>query len=781
MLHLKRIYKSILRYKTSSILTLLSLIISFTGIIILTLYVSFEESFDSFHENKSSIYRLETRLDGSWLPAIMSEEIKTNIPEVESSTPIWDYKMPVSTSELQKSNTKFDSDIIFANESFFDIFSFPLRVGDKETVLKEPHSAVISEELSQKLFSNNNAIGQSIIINKTLYVIKGVMENFPKNSSLQGDCILSFSTYLEEEKYSFFTDWYEWSFSNYLKLTPTSDPQKVAAKIEALPKIDEVIAEERNEYSGNDTYMVLRPVDKIHFFSDDSVSYINPVVLNIFKILMIILAIMGAVNFINFSTSQAPLRAKSLSVIRVVGGKKLASMVQIITESVILSIAAMIISLSIYEIMNGPLESLFNIEGLKLNGRYIFLLVFLLLAIVFGIIAGLYPSRYISSPPIAQTVKGDIHFSGKGKTFRNSLIVLQFIFTIALISSAFTIEKQLKFWRNFDIGINKEHVVFLRTTEALQNHYQAFANELLNDQNIKDYTYSQFLPGHVGMGWGRDTEDGQYIQFKCWPVDDRFFDFFDIELADGRKFLEGSKADINSFILNEKAVEKFGWKDPLTRDIKGFEENGKIIGIAENFNFSSLKDDITPLAFWLTEDRKNILMLRVSPGNYTQTKTYIENTAHKFDPKNKFEVMFLEDALNEQYAKEETMAHFIEFVTLWCFLLSVTGMLGLIIFISRDRIKEIGIRKVNGAKVSEVILMLNKDFVKWVAIAIIVATPLAWFAMNKWLENFTYKTNLNWWIFALAGLFALTIATITVSWQSWKAANRNPVEALRYE
>ncbi len=780
MLQLKRIYKSMFKYKTSFLLSLLSLVISFTGIIILSLYVSFEKSFDKFHEN--SIYRLELRGENSWLPAKMSSVIKQNIPEVKAITRLTSRQDYITTPELNEINTKFLSNYYFADSTFFEMFSFPLVMGDNKSALNEPHAAVVSEALSHKLFGNENPLGRNIIAENVTYKVTAVMKDFPKNSSLQSDCILNFSVYTAEKQYYYFDEWSEWSFNNIMQLQAGSDLNEIAAKIEKIPEIEEQIKEEKADYKGIEPFILLRPLNDFHYFNDGFfVEYTNPVVLKVLMLLIIILVVMGAVNFINFSTSQAPMRAKALSISRVLGGRRISSMAQIIAESVLLALLAMVISLIIYQISFRVIESIFSIQGLGMSGRYVFLLFFILFALAFGILAGLYPSKYITSPPIAQTVKGNIHFTGKGNGFRNSLIIVQFVCTIALIASSFVIEKQLNYWRNFDIGINKEHVVYMSTSLELRKHYNAFADELMKNQNIVDYTYAQFVPGRVGMGWGREVE-GQYISFTCWPIDDRFLDFFGIQLTQGRKFLPGDQSDIGDFILNEKAVAEFGWEKPLERKINGFDEDMyPVVGVAKDFNFSSLKSEVPAMAFWRTDTRKNQLLLRLTPGNYTQTLQFIKNTAHQFDSKNQFEVNFLDDFLNQLYAKEEKMSRFIEFVTIWTILLSVTGLLGLIIFISRDRVKEIGVRKVNGATVSEVIVLLNKDFVRWVAIAFVIATPIAYYAMNKWLENFAYKTNLSWWIFALAGLLALGIALLTVSWQSWKAATRNPVEALRYE
>ena len=778
MIQLKHIVKVILKYRTSSVLTLISLVISFVGIIILTLYVSFEKSFDQFNQNASSVYRLETKEYGCFLPAKLNDIILKNTPEVESICTFSFWEGKVTTPALEKKDTRLMTEMLYAGDSFFRIFSFPLLMGDTSTALNDPNTVVLTQSFSQKLFGQANPLGESVLIDNVVYKVTGLMKDFPRNSSFRADCIPSFATYLKSNLRGA-NEWSEWSFNIFMKLRKGSDPVMVADKIEHVPDIADVLKDMKTRYP-NQAFVMMRPLLNIHFVSDGEYSFANPVILNVLILLALILVMMGAVNFINFSTSQAPLRAKALSILQVLGGNRFSAMVQIVTEAVFLSVVALILSLVIYRITYSSIESLFGISGLSLTGRYYFIFYFALFAIGFGVFAGLYPARYITSSPLAQSVKGNAHFSGKGKTFRNVLVTIQFVFTIGLIASAFVIEKQLNFWRNFDIGINKEHVVYLNTTKTLSDHYQAFADELMKNRNISDYTYAQFIPGNVGMGWGRDI-DGQYVQLKCWPVDDKFLDFFGIKIAAGRKFGKGTQTDINTFILNKKAVEKFGWANPLERQMPGFGFTGPIIGVAENINFSSLKEDVQPMQFWRTETRKNNILLRLSPGNYTQAIAFIEQTAKKFDPKLTSEVRFLDESLNRLYDKEKKMGHLIEFVALWCMLLAVTGLLGLIIFICRDRIKEIGIRKVNGATIAEVVAMLNRDIIRWVLVAFVVATPFAWYAMHKWLESFAYKTSLSWWIFALAGFVALVISLTTVSWQSWKAATRNPVEALRNE
>ncbi|WP_430817093.1 ABC transporter permease [Carboxylicivirga sp. RSCT41] len=782
MIYYKQIFKSILKYKTHTGLTLLSLLVSFSGIIILALYISHEWSFDDFHDNKDQLYRLETVMYANNLPAQLADFVEKDIPEVEDLTVFcFDGHDAVTTPSLNEQNICISSTLITAQNSLFHLFSFPLKEGNINTVLTEPNTVVLSESMAYKLYGDRNPLGETLLYEKRPFRVEAVMYDIPENSSFKADCLFSFATIIQDKSKGV-DSWEDWSFNIFLKTSARSHYQEIARKIDTSDKLPEIFGGLKEQYPGQ-TFFKLTPLADIHYQQGNlSSNYvtINPIIIDILLFLIVILAIMGIVNFINFSTAQAPLRAKALSISQVMGASRINSMQQLILESIVVSLIAMVISFVFYNGIYRFLESFFGIDGLSLEGRPRFLLGFGLFAILYGIIAGLYPSIYITSSPVFQSVKGNAYFRGKGRGIRNSLVTLQFVFTIVLIVSAFTVEKQLNYWRNYDLGINKEHVVYLHTNDELKEHHQAFVDELLMTDMLDEYAYTQFAPGQVGMGWGREV-DGQFIQFMVWPVDNNFIDFFDIEIAEGRSFSENNKTDINNFILNQKAVEIFKWDNPLERNIEGFDKAGQVVGVANDINFSSLKDEMQPMVFWRTEERKDVLLLRLKPGNYTQAIQGIRQIALQFDPQYLGEVKFLEEELQRQYQKEEKTARFIEFIAIWCVLLAIAGILGLMIFVARDRVKEIGIRKVNGAKVLEILALLNVDFIKWVLIAFVIACPLAWLAMDRWLENFAYKTGISWWIFALAGIVALAIALITVSWQSWKAANRNPVEALRYE
>ncbi len=780
MIQLKHLFKTILRYRLSSGLTLLSVVVAFLGIIMLTLYITYERSFDNFHKNKNDIYLLSFNNRDFWLPALLSDELKNNIPEAEHSIVVTKWWMNPVYKDGSSIQDGVQGDFWAVGADFLQMFDFELLSGDKATALLDPKSVVLTEEFASKVFGNQNPIGEYVSFgNRTSYKVTGVMANMPNNTAFGGDGLISFASFMQPgDDWYGAQQWSEWSFHIFVQLTKGTSKESVEAKIEEHEQIQNwlQIMEQR---SGVKAFIYLLPLADLHYTSGMNFPSINRQVIDILLILAVIIGIMGIVNFINFSTSQAPLRAKSLSIQQIMGEKKWRSRMQIIGESVALSLLGLLVALAIHNSTFTYIQNIFEIRGLAFTDRYIYILWLVIFASVFGIIAGAYPSRYITSAPISQAVKGKMFFSGKGRGFRQGLVTIQFVFTIAMVIGALTIEKQLNYWSNFDLGIDKENVVYIYTTEKLQQSHSAFAEEMMKNAEISNYSYTQFIPGQVGMGWGREV-DGQNIHLKSWPIDDRFFDFFDIELTEGRKFLTGD-GDINNFILNEKAVEKFGWEKPLEKRFPGFDFVGDIVGVAKNFNFSSLREDIEPMLFWRTETRKNVLLLRVKTGNYTQLRKFMVETIHKFDPEAKVEPLFLDDFLNKMYDKEVKLARFIEYIALWCVLLALTGLLGLTIFITRDRIKEIGIRKVNGATSLQIVNMLNRTTVRWVSVAFIIAAPVGYYFMDKWLQNFVYRTQLSWWVFALAGLLALIIAITTVTLLSWGTARRNPVEALRYE
>jgi len=774
---MKKIYQSIKRYPVSTGLNVLSLIIAFSGIITLLLYISFENSFDKHNENFETIYKIQVGKDGSSVPAVMSKVIKRDVPEISAITPMWFNNSLFSLPNNNDKSKFYSKSMMYVNNDIFDIFTFDFIIGSKENALTKPNTIVLTESLASLLFGNANPVGKEIDIQNQTFICTGVIKDLPKTSSFQTDCLLSFETLLQQEN-QWVNLWSEWSFVIFAKINKNENPANITNKLNSIEVIVEKYKKEGE--STLDDFFYLMPLKDLHFSFTGLFSYVNKTVLNVLYLLAFILAIMGIVNFINLLTSQSMQRAKSFTIKRVLGASRLNMTIQIIVESIVISLFSLFIALVLHSLLFQTIEDVLQIDGLSFTKREYWYLYFIVMAVIYGFIASIYPARYITSTEIAQSIKGVVKFSGKGKRIRNILLVLQFSFTIMLIIGSITINKQLMYWHNFNTGINTESIVYLHTTSYIKEHSDAFAKELLKDNNITDYTYSSFVPGAVWMKWGR-TIDNQNISITCWPVDERFLDFFNIEITEGRKFSENIEADKDKFIINQAAAKTFNWDNPLEKKMQGFGFDGEIIGVAKDFNFSSLKEDIQPLQFWLTNKRYYVIMLKISNGNITESIKHIENTWNKFEQKATFEYTFLDDKLQEQYAREEGIAYFIEFVALWSILLSITGLLGLALFVARGRTKEIGIRRANGASIKEILLMLNYDFVKWILIAFVIAIPIAYYAVNKWLENFAYRTELSWWVFVLAGVFTLFISVLAVSIQTFRVASKNPVEALRYE
>jgi putative ABC transport system permease protein len=762
-------------------MTIGSLIISFSGMIILVLYVSFEKSYDRFNKNYQSVYRIETQQYGSHIPAVMGVEIKNNIPEIESLTTVFFNNEHVSTPGLYASNISYPSEMLYCDNHLFDIFTLPLLLGDKSNLLNNPNLAILSETLARKLFGQLNPLGEDILISNQKFRVSGIIKDFPLNSSFRPDCLISFATLVEKDQTLLNSNWGDWRYNIFIKILDKANPEMIIEKISKLPEIKSVLPKVTGKERIEKDFFSLLPLSEIHLKEEENYNYTNPFTLNVLIGLIFVLALMGAVNFINFTTSQAHVRANALAITRLLGANRFSVKNQIIAESVILSTIALIVSLIIYYILSIPLENIFGINGIALGNRYNYLIYFFVFAVLFGIITAIYPSNYITSAPPVLVIKGIYKMKNNSNYIRDVLLTVQFIFAIGLISAAFVMEKQLSFWNKYDIGFKKDEVVYFYTSTEHSIHSKALADELMKNQKISAFTYSAFVPGQVNMGWTREV-DGQFIDVESWPVDANFMDFFGFKITQGRQFEKTTQADENSFILNEKAISKFGWSNPLEKRINGWDSEGPVIGVVKDFNFSSLREEIKPMMFWLTNKfSSRILILKIKDFDISETVSYIKKTAQLVDPKNPVDIKFLDDTLNKLYEKEEKTARFIEFIAIWCVLLGIAGLLGLIVFTCKARTKEIGIRKVNGAKAIEVMIMLNKDLLKWVVIAFVFSTPISWYIMHKWLENFAYKITLSWWIFSLAGLLTLCLAILTVSCQSWKVVTRNPVVALRYE
>jgi putative ABC transport system permease protein len=775
---INQVYKSIIKYPISTLLNVLSLVIAFSGIISIMLYVSYEKSFDKHHENYDQIYSVLFGKEGKSITAAFSPVLRQNVPNISAITPVWFRKCYVS-KVLSKNKDDFHwVSSVYAKNDVFDIFTHHFIFGDKTDALSKTKTVVLTKSLSNKIFGDANPVGETITIDKENFLCTGVIDDLPETSSIKTECFISYETLLQQEN-SFANRWNEWSFMIFIKINKAENYENVRKSINDIEEINERFNEQIANNNGEDL-LYLQPIKDFHYSGSSMFVTVSKTTLSVLQLLAFILAIMGMVNFINLLSSQAMQRARVYSIKRILGASRLSVIFRIIIESIIISLFAFGIALLLHSFLYPYLENLLQISHLDFGGREHWYFYFIVMTIVYAVMVSIYPAFYITSVDVSQSMKGSSQFSGSGKTIRNTLLVLQFAFTIILIIGSIAIEKQISYWHNFDIGIQKENVIYLRTTQDIRKHHKAFAQELIKHPNITEFTYSRFVPGGVGMNWGR-TVEGQNISVFSWPVDNNFLDFFDIEIIDGRNFSKNAEADKNAYILNQTAVKEFGWDKPTEKTIFGFRKENNVIGVARDIHFASLKDDIQPMLFWLRDNGTHTLMLKVSEGNYPEVISHIEKTWNTFEKNVNFNYRFLDDSMNDLYKKEEGIAYFIEFVALWCILLSITGLLGLAIFIARQRTKEIGIRRTNGASIRGIVFMLNNYFLRWIVIASVLAIPVAYFAINEWMANFAYRTEISWWIFAFAALLTLIISMLAVSIQAYRVARKNPVEALRYE
>lgn len=771
--YLKSAIKNLKKSGKVTLFNLIGLSVSFAAFLLLSIYIYDELSYDRYNENFEDIYRLNITLErdgktdsGHFLPNPLADIIGENIPEALAYCSFaWGpgvYSMPDDPSK------SFDLSTRAVDSTFTDIFTLKIKSGAAQPLTGQKR-LIISERAAERIFGDEDPVGKTLLANfSEPYLIDAVYYNMPENSSIKYE---AYSTYPTGD---WVNDWSEYSFNHYYRFSENVDLEAVNQKIKSIPALQEQFEESENFKI---TYG-FTPLGDVHFFPQFGSG--NMVFVKTLILVALLLLVMAFVNYVNFAVANAPKLIKSANMRRVVGESKKRLILLSSLESILIISLSFIIGLLFLTLILQLWPDILGYEITFLNYSHIMLYSYFLF-VVLGILFSLYPARLIVNVKPALALKGVMAFSAKNGTSGKVLTVIQYTISMMLIIGVLFIERQVSFLKNYDLGFEKENVLVLGTTPDIQKQEEAFAAELLKNVNISDYAYSQFVPGGVGMGWGRDIE-GKNVSFKCWPVDERYLEFMGLDVIEGRTFSSNIEADEDKFIFNKKAIEEFGWQDSfLGKMIPGFGFEGELIGLVEDLKYASLHEEVQPMAFWLTKTRHNKLSLRISGNNVAETIAYIQSVYDKFESKYSMDYSFLDERLDRLYKAEEKQAQLILIFCLVSILISIVGALGLIIFMCEYRVKEIGIRKVNGAKVGEIVSLLNLSFIKWIVISFIIAAPLSYYFMSIWLEGFAYRVELNWWVFLLAGIIALLISMVTVSWQSFKAARKNPVEALRYE
>ena len=719
---------------------------------------------------------------------------KRDLPEVEESVRLFSINNIVARYNDKKI---VEDKLWYADSTLFKVFDFKLLEGDPNLALSQPNSILLSKEAAARYFGNEDPVGKTLLLfnNKTSFAVTGILDKIPENSHLKFDFLASFSS-LPKDKLD--EHWAESiNIYSYILVRKGTDMESFMKKYKEFPmKYLEATVEKMGmslaefEKKGNFLDYELQPLKEIHLHSsiykEDLKTTGNLMFLAVLSITGLLILIIACVNFINLNTASAASRTKEIGIKRILGSSRIVSVYQILTETFIQSAIAVVVAM-IFLVETLPLLNSFSeilIKPVFFLNRYTLLIIFIIPAIV-TLLAGSYPAWYISKFKPIDVLK-QITLSGKSKSWsRNTLVTFQFVIFIVLVFTTITIRKQIYLLQNQNPGYAKENVLVIKGAFNLDgNSRNSFKNELLQNPFVVSASYSSGVPTL--------DEDSKMIYrikggekssyFNYIRVDTDFQKTLKFNMKEGRFFQNDNNSEENNIIINETAAKVLGITDYTNQIVHcdNTSQDLRVIGIAEDFHMKSLRDKSFPLIIQKAKT-ENYLSLRLLPGNFMQDINKTKAIWERFNRDLPFEYFFLDKSFDAQYKSEIRLGKLISLFTIIAILIACMGLLGLVSFNTSRRIKEIGIRKVNGAEISEILIMLNRDFVKWISISFIIALPIAFFAMHKWLQTFAIKTEVSWILFTVAGILAFAIAILTITLQSWRAATINPVKALRYE
>jgi predicted permease len=786
--YFKIAFRNIIHHKAFATINIAGLAIGMACSIFIFLWVTNELSYDRFHKNANEIYRI-TADAGDFNAAVncagMPSELKAKIPAVKNFVRI---SHPSSTV-FETSNRKFEEkQVFYADSTFLQVFSFTLLKGNRETALMRPDALVITEEMAKKYFGGNDAIGKTLKKNNgDNVIITGILANIPSNSHLQFDFILPLSAIAQSNNDLKTNTWTNFNYYSYLLLDENF--KATTASIQGLDKQINKIYKEHVKESQLKIDFNLQPLTSIHLHSNyqvDLPGHGNVQYVNIFFVVALFILAIACINFMNLATARSARRAKEVGLRKVVGADRKQLIGQFLGESLLISSLALVIAIGLVWLLLPAFNSL---AGKKLAIDLLNLKMILSLAgiaLLTGLISGSYPALFLSGFRPIQVLKGNLKNMGGNLIFRNGLVVLQFVVSIVLLAGTAIVYKQLTFIKNMNLGFDKSNVLYLPMSGEMWSKQQALKAELKKNPLTENYTIANDLPtnltsGTVDVQWeGKDPKS--QIVFPTLFVDEKFFDVFQMKLLSGRGFSTEFKTDTNNFILNEKAVQVMGMKvsEAVGKQLSMWDMKGTIIGVVKDFNYKPIQNPIEPMIIGLNR-WGGIAVVRTQPGKTEATIKALEKISADLNPAYPFSYGFLDQDLANLYQGEERMGQLFNLFAILAIFISCMGLYGLSAFMAEQRTKEIGVRKVLGSSVLNVVFLLSKRFTTLILIAVIIAVPIAWFAIDSWLKSFAYRVNADWIIFLIASLAALVIAWITVSYESIKAAIANPVKSLRTE
>lgn len=784
--YLKSAWRNIINNKTFSLINILGLALGLSCSIIIVLWLNSEREMDKFHQNGKRLYRvMENQFyDGNIstfpsTPGILAENIVKDVPEIEMASQFLWEEQPLFTV-----GDKFDKEKgRYVQKDFLKMFSYKLIKGSAASALDRPDGIVINQELADKYFKGQDPIGKMIRIdNKADVMVTGVLDEIPESSSVKFDFLMSFDVWQKNNSWA--KEWGNNGPRCYVMLSPNANVDQVNKKIKGYIK-----GKEKN----SNVELFLQNYGESYLYSQwDNGKQAGGRIKNvkIFSLVAIVILLIACINFMNLATAKSLKRAREIGVRKVVGAGKKQLIGQFIGESIVVAFLAMLLSLLIVFLLlpgfNALTEKKLSIDFTDPA----FVLMLLGLTFFTGLVSGSYPALFMSSLKPISVLKGMLKFKPGATYFRKGLVVFQFVLSIVLILGMIIVYRQINYIHNKNLGFAKEDILYMPLEGHLEKSFPTFKNELLKQPGIKSVTSAQSSPLEVGSStqgvrWpGKDTT--KLTLFSINPITYDYIKTMGIELVAGRDVSQEFGTDTANYLVNEAAARKMGYKDPVGKELTAWGDKGTIVGVMKDFHHNSLHVPIEPLIlrmfrmsgenpFW------GNVIVRTEKGKTKEAIASMEKTFKQFNPGFPFKYYFTDDEIAKNYKSEFTVSKLSRYFAFLAIFISCLGLFGLVTFTAEQRTKEIGIRKVLGASVTGIISMLSKDFLKLVLIASVIAFPLAWWAMHSWLADFAYRIDIGWWVFIIAGLSAVLIALLTISFQAIKAAIANPVKSLRTE
>ncbi|WP_300439097.1 ABC transporter permease [Christiangramia sp.] len=789
--YFKIAWRSIWKNSLYSSLNIIGLSFGLASVMTLIFVIYAYYDADAVLKNKEQLYYLQSvSTDGETYMQTtypLLGEIVKNSPEIEAATHIQGWNSPKFSFQDKKlwGNTRY------VDTSFFQVFTLPLKYGDPETALDEKFSVVISEDKSQQLFGDSNPMGKTIQADDSINLtVTGVLEPLSNYASIDADILLNTSLLMDQPGFSENANWYNSFAENYIKLKKDSDIPKLENRIKDLVFL--------NYAEPSDLKMI-----QAQSFSNLREAN-NPMVGTIltgafataFFVLLIVL-----VNLLNLNTSIIYSRTKEIAIRKITGGRKRDLLIRFCIENGLIVFISMIMGLLLFKIillpgLNEIIGNQFGTVHFDFINDLDVLLIFIGLGIVISLIAGILPSLKFVSIPVATAIKGKLNFSGKNLFVRNTFITIQFALAIIFICMALVLNRQIDFMKNSPLGFNENNVSLIPLNLEIHDqktagaHFNSILNKLRMNPYVKGISTTSMIPSayHYNYNTYYEPETGQEVKLRHTGADVGYVETYQISLAEGENFRnENYDKESPSIMINQKAMEALGWKSIKNKYLK--EKNGdaiyNVVGVMEDFHYQDMQRKIEPLLHWNTNEPRlegnSYLSIRIDPAHKTAILNDLKNEIKNAFPESEIESFDIKEKLSAQYTLIEGILKTVNYVAFLAIIISCLGMFGLISLIAKKRVKEIGIRKTLGASAKKIVFLLSKDFIKLVLISALLALPLTWLLMTVWLQDFAYRIDLHWWIFAAGGIIALAITSATVGFQAIKAALANPVKSLRTE